>query len=120
MLDFWTIFAIFALSITGGAITGAVSLILGGAGSVRVLAQRLETLEGRQDDTSTRLTKEVRRRAGDIAADARRTHASDADVTADALRVLKDQETGETYHGGSKRGKRPSVVTRSNHGVRNR
>ena len=111
MLDFWTIFAIFALSITGGAITGAVSLILGGAGSVRVLAQRLETLESRQDDTSGRLTSEVRRRAADNAATARRTRASDADLTAEALQVLKDQNDPKMPQGVSRGGKRPSVVT---------
>ena len=110
-MDFWLAFAIFGLSITGGAITGAVSLVLGGAGSVRVLARRLETLEGRQDDTSTRLTKEVRRRAGDNASDARRSHGTDASVIADAKRVLAEHEAANPPQRAPQGRKRPSVIS---------
>ena len=110
-MDLWTLLGFAAISVMAGAATGAVSLALGGAGSVRVLVKRLETLEVRQDDLGDRMTKEVKTRASLAAKDARHQRGNDADVISEAKRVLAEHEAANPPHRPAQARKRPSVIT---------
>jgi len=87
LMDVWSLIGFVVISWLGGAVAGAVALILGGAGSLRVLARRLNVLEERQDTTEDRLTSEVKKRASEKGVSARRTAAQ---VTKEAEEVLED------------------------------
>ena len=109
-MDIWSILAIQAVALLGGAITGALALFLGGAGSVRVITTRLNLLEEAVDHTDSRLTKEVKSRAGQVAADKRQRTAT---VEEQAQEYL-ESTSGERIpvRGLPRASKRPSVVNR--------
>lgn len=107
-MDIWSILAIQLIALVGGAITGAVALALGGAGSLRVISSRLNLLEEAVEHTDDRVTKEVKTRAGLAAAEKRRSAAS---VAEEAEAVLLAAGKAAPGAGGAPRaGKRPSVV----------
>jgi len=84
MVDWSLIAAVLLVALVGGAITGAVSLAIGGMGVLRGLGQRISDVESDTERTNERITKEVRVRAStDVVA--KRT---DATVKAEAERLL--------------------------------
>lgn len=111
MMDLWTLLGFAVVSVIAGGVTGAISLVLGGAGSLRVLVKRLETLEVRQDDLGDRMTNEVKRRASLAAKDARQQRGNDADVISEAKRVLAEHEAANSPGKASQSRRRPSVIT---------
>lgn len=82
MPDIWYVLAIQVVALVGGMLAGAIALAIGGAGGIRALSKRLESVENHTDDLGTRITKEVKSRAG--AAGARARHGSDAELLAEA------------------------------------
>ena len=111
LMDLWTLLGFSAISVIAGGVTGAIALLLGGAGSVRVLAKRLETLEERQDDLGDRMTTEVKRRASLAAKDVREKRGTDADVISQAKLVLAEHEAANPPQRAPQARKRPSVIT---------
>ncbi len=107
-MEIWSILAFQLIALVGGAVTGALALLLGGAGSLRVLANRLNVLEERQDHTDDRLTTEVKRRAGQASAE-KREKAATAEEQAQAV-LSAAAQAGATPGGAPRAGKRPSVV----------
>lgn len=59
------------VSVLSGVLTAGLILIVGGAGVLRSLHRRLLLVEERIEDTDTRITTEVKRRASKAALDAR-------------------------------------------------
>jgi len=84
MVDWSLILAVLVVAFLGGALTGAVSLAIGGLGVTRNLSQRLGEVEDATERTGERITREVKTRAG-LAATAKRT---DADVKREAEATL--------------------------------
>ena len=84
MVDPWLVIGYLLISFIGGAVTGAIALIIGGAGSLRVLAKRLNVLEERQDDLEDNLGREVKKRASAKGVEARRT-TKEAEAEAQAV-----------------------------------
>ncbi len=80
MPDIWYVIALQVIALVGGMLAGAVALAIGGAGGIRMLSKRLEIVENHTDDLGSRITKEVKSRAGTLGAAARKT--SDADLLA--------------------------------------
>lgn len=109
-MDLWSALVIFLVALAGGALIGGAALALGGVGSLRALLRRLDTLEGRQDDLSDKMTIEVKRRAGMAGVQARKDARTDADAVREAAEVLaaNGQQLGPPVSAGRKR---PSVVT---------
>jgi len=101
MVDWMLILAVLVVSLLGGAITGAVSLAIGGVGVSRMLSQRMGDVEATTERTNERITREVKVRAGDASA----TKRTDATVKAEAQALL-----AATPVAGSKR---PSVLGRA-------
>ena len=110
MVDLWPLIGFFVISLIGGMITGAVALMLGGMGSVRVLRNRLEALESRQDDQADVLTREVKKRASRKGVEARQTIA-EAEEEAQAVLALVPTQTFPVGHPGHVG--RPSVINPS-------
>jgi len=99
MIDWSLILAVLVVALLGGALTGAVSLAIGGLGVTRHLNQRMGELESATERTDERITREVKTRAGHAAA----TKRSDADVKREATeRLAQNQAPAGTG--------RPSVV----------
>lgn len=98
MVDWSLIVAVLLVSLIGGAITGAVSLAIGGMGVLRGLGQRIADVESTTERTNERITKEVRVRASTDTISKR----TDADVKSEAERLLASTPSGAS--------KRPSVV----------
>lgn len=101
MIDWSLIVAVLVVSLLGGAVTGAVSLAIGGMGVLRGLGQRIADIESTTERTNERITREVKTRAGDTATQKR----TDATVKAEAEALLASTPTT-----GSKR---PSVLGRT-------
>lgn len=99
MVDWSLILAVLMVSLLGGALTGAVALVIGGLGVTRGMARRLGKLEDQTERTDDRITREVKTRAG-LAAVAKR---SDADVKREAEALL----SGNTQPSAERR---PSVI----------
>ena len=110
MVDLWPLIGFFVISLMGGMITGAVALMLGGMGSVRVLRNRLEALESRQDDQAEILTREVKKRASRKGVEARQTVA---EAEAEAQQVLRLVEPPLGPGGDPQGSRRPSVINPS-------
>lgn len=110
-MSFWDLFVIFAVALVGGMIISAISLIIGGAGSLRVLSRRLGAVEDGIEALSDRLTSEVRRRVSAKGNDARKSAQSDTEVVEAAREYLRTQGDGATPPPGSKSPKKPSVIT---------
>jgi len=102
MVDWSLILAVLVVSLLGGAITGAVSLVIGGLGVTRRISRRIGKVEDAGELTNERLTREVKTRAG-LAAVAKRT---DADVKREAQAVLSSDPQPPASR------QRPSVVGR--------
>lgn len=100
MVDWSLIAAVLLVSLIGGAITGAVSLAIGGMGVLRGLGRRVADIESTTERTNERITKEVRVRS----AAETNTKRTDATVKAEAEQML-----ASTPATGSKR---PSVLGR--------
>jgi len=79
--DMWYLLAIQVIALVGGMIAGAIALAIGGAGGIRALSKRLEIVENHADDLGTRITKEVKSRAGTLGAATRAR--SNAELLAD-------------------------------------
>jgi len=109
MLNIWTLIGFVVISFVGGIVTGAVALFLGGAGSLRVLAKRLNVLEERQDDLDDRMVREVKARAGKKGVEVRRT-AAEAEEEAQKVLSLVDHPIGT--QSDPSRPRRPSVFRR--------
>lgn len=110
MVDLWPLIGFFVISLMGGMITGAIALMLGGMGSVRVLRNRLETLESRQDDQADILNREVKKRASRKGVEARRTAAEAEEEAQQVLRMVGDPlRLGDDPQGS----RRPSVINPS-------
>lgn len=71
-MDTWLYLAIPAISALTGLITAGVVMAVGGVGVLRALHRRLILVEERIEDTDTRITREVKRRAADAAVEARK------------------------------------------------
>ena len=84
MVDPWLVIGYLLIAFMGGAVTGAIALIIGGAGSLRVLAKRLNLLEERQDELEDGLGREVKKRASAKGVEARRT-TKEAEAEANAV-----------------------------------
>ena len=110
MVDLWPLIGFFVISLMGGMITGAVALMLGGMGSVRVLRNRLEALESRQDDQADILTREVKKRASRKGVEARR---SVQEAEEEAQGVLRLVNHPVDLLGDQQRPQRPSVINPS-------
>lgn len=87
MVDWSLIVAVLVVALLGGAITGAVSLAIGGMGVTRGLRTRVDQLQERTERTNERITREVKTRAGD-AATAKRT---DAQVREEAIKLQAER-----------------------------
>ena len=74
-MDLWIVITIPLVSALTGLITTGVVMAVGGLGVLRSLNRRLLLVEERIEDTDTRITKEVKRRASDAAVEAKRTSA---------------------------------------------
>ena len=109
-MEIWLSLVIFLLALCGGALIGGTALALGGVGSLRVLLRRLETLEGRQDDLSDKMTTEVKKRAGLAGVQAQKDARTNADAVREAAEVLaaNGQQLGPPTAADRRR---PSVVT---------
>lgn len=101
MIDWSLIIAVLVVALIGGAITGAVSLAIGGMGVTRGLRTRVDELTARTERTNERITREVKTRAGD-ASTAKR---SDAQLREEALKHLAETDTGHA--------KRPTPLRRA-------
>ncbi len=80
MVDWSLILAVLVVSLLGGAITGAVSLAIGGLGVTRRISRRIAKVEDETERTDERITREVKTRAGLTAV----TKRTDADVKREA------------------------------------
>ncbi len=105
MVDWSLIVAVLVVALFGGAITGAVSLALGGLGVTRQLNKRMGDLEVANERTDDRVTREVKTRAGQAAV-AKRT---DADVKQEAALLLATKSPARTTA-------RPSVINMGGNG----
>ncbi len=74
MVDWSLILAVLVVSLLGGAITGAVSLAIGGLGVTRRISRRIGKIEDQTERTDDRITREVKTRVG-LAAVSKRTEA---------------------------------------------
>jgi len=72
-MEVWLIVAIPVVSALTGVLTAGLVMVIGGAGVLRALHRRLLSVEDRIEDTDTRITREVKRRAADKAVEAKRT-----------------------------------------------
>jgi len=72
-MEAWTLVAIPVVSALTGLITAGVVMAVGGLGVLRALHRRLLLAEERIEDTDSRITREVKRRASIAAQDAKRT-----------------------------------------------
>lgn len=108
VVDIWSILAFQLIALVGGVATGAAALLLGGAGSLRVLANRLELLEERQDHTDDRLTSEVKKRAAGVAVE-KRSKAATVEEEARQL-LIDDARSTKPFSDAPRAGKRPSVM----------
>ena len=108
MVDLWPLIGFFVISLMGGMITGAVALMLGGMGSVRVLRNRLEALESRQDDQADILTREVKKRASQKGVEARMS-VKEAEEAAQATLALGNPQMSP--YSDPRVPRRPSVIT---------
>jgi len=107
-MDLWSLLGYQLIALLAGAATGGLALLLGGAGSMRVLANRLDVLEERQDHTADRITTEVKKRAS-AAGVAKREQAASVEEEAKQLLEL----AGNGPHGlqlAPKAAERPSVI----------
>ena len=71
-MDTWLIVAIPVVSALTGLITTGVVMSVGGLGVLSTFNRRLKLAEERIEDTNTRITKEVKTRAGMAALEARK------------------------------------------------
>lgn len=94
MPDLWTFAALQLVALLGGALTGAVALLIGGAGAHRAIVRRLDEAENAIDDQSVRITKEVKQRAG-LAGAAKRAQ-TDAEVRVEAEQRLATERAPQT------------------------
>jgi len=101
-MDIWSILALQVVALLGGALTGGAALVLGGAGSMRVLTRRMELLEELADHTAERITSEVKKRASQAAVEKREKAASVEQQAAEILDAAKKPLSSPA--------KRPSVV----------
>jgi len=102
-MDIWSLLALQLLALAGGVLTGVGALLLGGAGSLRVLANRLELLEERQDHTDDRVTSEVKKRAAQVSVDKREAAKSVEDQATELLAAAAKPPARQSA-------KRPSVM----------
>lgn len=72
-MDVWMLIAIPVVSALTGLITTGVVMALGGMGVMQSLHRRLILVEERIEDTDTRITREVKRRAAGAAVEAKKT-----------------------------------------------
>lgn len=98
-MEIWQIVAIPVVSALTGLITTGVVMALGGLGVVQSLTRRLLLVEERIEDTDTRITREVKRRAADAALEARKTDP-------------KEQALEHLARGQATTSRRPSIVGR--------
>ena len=71
MPDTWLFFAFLLVAVLSGAATGVLSLLIGGVGGQWALTRRVKLTEERLEDVNDRITKEVKRRAGEAGVEAR-------------------------------------------------
>jgi hypothetical protein len=109
MNSLWLVTGFFVISLIGGMIVGAVALFLGGAGSLRVLAKRLNVLEERQDDLEDNLIREVKKRASAKGVEARK---STKEAHEEAQAVLRAAGGSISLLDDPRGLKRPSIVGR--------
>lgn len=74
-MEVWFLIAIPVVSALTGLITTGVVMLVGGVGVLRHLNKRLMLLEDGMEDTNTRITKEVKRRAGEAGVAAKKGSA---------------------------------------------
>lgn len=86
MIDWSLIVAVLVVALIGGAITGAVSLAIGGMGVTRGLRTRVDQLQERTERTNERITREVKTRAGDAAT----TKRTDAQLREQAIKMQSE------------------------------
>jgi len=72
-MEVWLIIAIPVVSALTGLITTGVVMMVGGLGVLQSFNRRLILVEERIEDTDTRITREVKRRAADKAVEVKRT-----------------------------------------------
>lgn len=85
------VLALFAL--VGGALSGVVSLLLGGAGAIRQLNSRVRELEDFAEATDQRITREVKARAGRRSAEKRAEAPGQGDLLSEAESLLAGAQT---------------------------
>lgn len=76
-MEVWQIIAIPVVSALSGLITTGIVMTVGGMGVISAFQRRLLLLEERIEDTDTRITREVKRRAADAAVEAKKGSARD-------------------------------------------
>ena len=109
LIDIWMFLAFQLLAIASGAVTAGLILLIGGMGGLGTLARRQVLAEQRIEDVDTRITSEVKKRAGEIAQKAR---AKGRDAQAEVDEVLAAGNAGQPVLGLPSGRKRPSVVGR--------
>jgi len=93
MQSLWFPIGIFVSLFLGGAVAGVVYLFIGGTGVTRLQAKRISALESDIDLVAERLTREIKRRSGLIAAEAKADDRSVKQVQRDAERRLAEETT---------------------------
>lgn len=108
MVEFWSLVGYLAVSVAAGIVTAAITLVLGGLGGLRGLANRLSTAEDEIDRANKRITVEQKTRAAQAGVAARQK-VTDAELTAAATQTLAENLGPQR---GPMAGGRPSVVGR--------
>jgi len=88
----WPLLAFQLISMISGVVTACLVLLVGGVGGTLALARRLEALEGTSSDTSRRLEREIKRRAGEIGVEARKGRAA---LEAEAAAIVAETRPTE-------------------------
>lgn len=106
MPEIGNIVALLVVALVGGMVTGGVSLALGGLGAINSLKNRMKSLEDSLETVDTRITKEVKTRAGQEGVRARQM--SEKQMTEEAMERLAkhNREASQDLQ-------RPSVAGRS-------
>lgn len=105
MPDLSNIVAILVVALVGGMVTGAASLALGGLGAINSLKNRMKSLENSVETVDTRITREVKTRAGQEGVRARQM--SEKQMTEEAYERLA-KHNKDAWQGRD----RPSVAGR--------
>ena len=111
MPDLSTVLVLFTVALVGGALTGVVSLLLGGAGALIVMRGRVDRLETAVLDVDQDLQRQKKRLAADASVRSRQSaKAPSADLEAEARGLLAAGTPSGPLRPPPGRARRPSVI----------